>query len=793
MRFSRLMRNAYVERQRRRLPPFTSSRMSTAVRIAFIAGIASAGAHAAQPLPVGGAFVVGTGNIAQSGNVLTVTQSGYRGIIEWKGFSIAPGHTVSIANGSGATLNRVIGNDVSAIYGTLKATGSVWLINPHGVLIGPSGVVSTGGRFVASTLDVSNDDFDVSYQTLFKGTSNADVVNLGKISSSGGDVFLISAHKILNAGTIEAPAGTAEMAAGRTVSLVDSTYGPQIGVAVGSGATVTDSGPVRAALINLQAADGNIFALAGRSGALRATATATRGGQVWLVAETGTVDARGAAISAHDADGTGGAVNVRGRNVRIGGAQIDTSTIELTTADFAIDAPTAQTLGASLSGGASVTVNADGADGKFGANGEGNIDVGSSLRWTGAAPLQLLAAHSLSIAPGATIANEGSASLTLNADAHGFDKGGSVTNRGTIDWSRSTGIVSALYDINGSYTAGTVRTNAAWRPAPFSGLLTQYTAYKLVNSAADLSAIKNDLAGTYALGNSLYVPNAGDAANIGTAAAPFTGQFDGMGHVPTIANMSGGTTTGLFGVIGRGGIVRNFTLAEGSASSAGGAVGLIAGENDGRIVNVGATGDVTSTGSGGRAGGLVGINRGTIEQAWTGVTIDGAGTVGGLAGQNDGTVRQSFAQGRMTAGNQATLGGLVGQNNGHITQSYADATLSGGAVIGGLVGANRGGICQSYSESTFTPPAGTKAGGIAGGIAGTNSGRIAGNVFWNKDAFIAAAGVGSGNAVPASSGLTNEQIGQASSYGPTWNFSANGVWSLPSSYTGPYLRWFFGS
>ena len=765
-------------------------RMSSAILVALIPGLHVLNALAAPPLPNGGQFVVGTGTIAQNGANLNITQLGSRGIIEWTGFSIGVGRTVSINNGAGATLNRVTGNDVSAIYGTLNVTGSAWLINPHGVLIGPSGVVSTGGRFVASTLDVTNDAFDASYQTLFTGKSNADVVNLGRIGSSGGDVFLISANKVTNGGRIEAPNGSVELVSGRTVSLVDSTFGRQVGVAVGSGGTVTNSGTVQAALISLEAADGNIFALAGHSGALRATGTAKRGGQIWLVAESGTVDARDAQISARNADGTGGSVDVTARTVSIGGAHIDAKELDITAADFTADAATAGTLSASLSGGASVTVNADGADGKFGANGEGNIDVQSNVRWNGASTLQLKAAHSLTIEPQATIANTGTGSLKLYADAHGYDKGGSVINRGTIDWSRSTGIVTALYDMNGSYASGTVRTNPSWRAAPFTGLLTQYTAYKLVNSVADLRAVKNDLAGTYALGSSLYLANASDAAGIGTATTPFTGQFDGMGNVPGGLSMSGGTNTGLFGVIGRAGIVRNFVLAESTATSTGGAVGLLAGINEGYMVNVGVQGDVKSTGDASTAaGGMVGVNRGRIEQSWAGVKVEGAGKVGGLAGQNDGYIRQSFADGSATAGTRGTLGGLVGSNNGRITQSYADSSLTGGAVIGGLVGTNMGGICQSYAESTLKPASGSKAGGLAG----FNGGRIAPNVFWNSESSGAAAGVGSGTAMAKSSGLTGKQIGDTASYGPTWNFSATGAWSMPSSFTGPFLRWFYGS
>ncbi|MGF6507472.1 filamentous hemagglutinin family protein [Paraburkholderia sp. 32] len=782
-----------------------SQRRHASVRISFAIAISLTGlstthvACAAGTLPQGGHFVAGSGSITQNDAGMSITQAGSRGIIEWNSFSIGSSRTVSINNGTGATLNRVTGNDVSAIYGTLKGTGSIYLVNPHGVLIGPGGVVSTGGRFVASTLDVPNDVFlnpPVFGGSAYTGSSTADVVNLGKISSSGGDVFLISASKVTNAGTIDAPNGNAELVAGRQVRLFDGNF-QQVFVDVGSGGTVTNSGTVQAAIIDVQAADGNIFALAGHSGALRATGTATRDGHVWLVANTtvngvvvnsGNVDARGAQISARNADGSGGALDMSGKDVKVGGADVRAKAWNITTGDFTADVPTANTLGASLSNGASISVLANGADGKLGATGEGDIAIEASVRWHGASSLTLDAAHSLTIAPQATIANRGTGSLTLSADTYGFDNGGSLTNQGTIDWSRSMGIVSGLYDMNGSYTPGTVYSNVSWHPAPFTGLVTQFTAYQLVNSMTDLSAVNNNLSGNYALGSrGLEFAGAPEFGGIGTAANPFTGQFDGMGHLPADLRLSSATDTGLFGAIGKSGVVRNFTLADGTATSSGETVGLLAGISYGYMVNVGATGAIGAPGNTSTvAGGLVGENFGRIERSWAGVNIIGAGQIGGLVGLNDGGIDQSFAIGRATAGAQSTVGGLVGTNHGVIGRSYAYEFLNGGATVGGLVGSNTGFIRESYAASRLTAGANS----TEGGIAGTNSGRIAANVFWNSQSSGAAAGVGSGTAVASSSGLTDIQLLEPASFGPTWDFSANGTWV--AGYPGPQLRWLAG-
>jgi filamentous hemagglutinin family protein len=50
---------------------------------------------------------------------------------------LAPVTTVAFNNGAGAKLNRVVGSHPSVIIGHLSATGSVYLINPQGVIVGP--------------------------------------------------------------------------------------------------------------------------------------------------------------------------------------------------------------------------------------------------------------------------------------------------------------------------------------------------------------------------------------------------------------------------------------------------------------------------------------------------------------------------------------------------------------------------------------------------------------------------------------------------------------------------------
>ncbi|MCW1920274.1 YDG domain-containing protein [Rhodobacter sp. KR11] len=242
----------------------------------------------AQELPSGGQVVAGDVTMTQGSGRVDVTQTGAFGIVEWDSFGIGAGGVVAFDNGAGATLNRVTGPMPSRLDGTLTATGSVYLVNPQGLVIGPGGRVNTGGRFVGSSLDVADADFLDGGDLTFAGAGGV-VVNLGAVGSMGGDVALI-AGDVLNAGALAAPGGTVALAAGRQVLLRDQAVeGGLISVLVGGG-DVTDRGAITAAAAELRAKGGNVLALAGNTSAVtRATGVEKRAGRIFLTAEGGKV------------------------------------------------------------------------------------------------------------------------------------------------------------------------------------------------------------------------------------------------------------------------------------------------------------------------------------------------------------------------------------------------------------------------------------------------------------------------------------------------------------------------
>lgn len=773
-----------MNRTTKKTRSFCSMPVRQSIVVIALASAAASNAWAAGPLPNGGKFVAGAGQIASNGAQMTITQTTSRGVVDWCSFSIDTRHSVNVQNGTGATLSRVTGTEQSLIQGSLSASGSFYLINPQGVVIGANGVVTTGGRFVASTLDVSNDAFMAGGALTFAGSGAGMVVNLGKISSTSGDVLLIARQLVENDGTVSAPAGSAELAAGDQVLVRDSTGMPQTFVQTsGSRGDVVDKGTIAAAQIALQAADGNVYALAAHTDALRATGTATRDGHVWLVANNGTAHVHGR-IDAKNVDGSGGIVDTTGATLHLDDADIHARDWNLNAPLFNVGPKTTAALLAQLNRGTSLTLDAS----------QGDIVMEQPLRWSGNASLTLNAAHSVTVGAIATLANAGAGNLTLRADAAGANNGGSIVNLGMIDWSKSLGLVSSYRDRNGQFVSGQTLSNPAWGAPQYSGIRAQITNYVLINSLGDLAGISQDLNGSYALGRDIDASATnGTFQSIGSGSANgFTGQLDGLGH--TIENLSialqdvnGEQPTGLFATIGDSGVVRNMKLANVNMSVYYSPNAPLAQRSSGLVSYVHADGIVQTQGSTSLPfGGLIAINSGVVYRSDSAASVGASALVGGLVGSNSGTILQSFATGSVGGGSRSAGGGLVGDNSGTIRQSYSTASVRAGSSNGGLVSSNTGSIEESFASGpvdTFILPM------YRGGVVADNAGTVASNVFWDRQSTGQTAGYGSGNPISAANGLTTGQMSTPSSFGPTWDFGAGGTWVMLHNATHPILRW----
>ena len=112
--------------------------------------------------PTGMNVVTGTvtPNPAPIVDNMVLNIAGKGAIINWQQFSIGGGQSVyfQMDSSAAAVLNRVVGNDLSTIAGTLGSNGKVFLVNPHGIAFA-NGATINAPLFVVSTLDVDNDRF----------------------------------------------------------------------------------------------------------------------------------------------------------------------------------------------------------------------------------------------------------------------------------------------------------------------------------------------------------------------------------------------------------------------------------------------------------------------------------------------------------------------------------------------------------------------------------------------------------------------------------------------------------
>jgi len=715
----------------------------------------------AGSLPTNGKYVSGSGAIQSGANGMTIDQSSARGVIDWQSFSIAKGKTVQFDNGKGATLNEVTGQNLSQIAGSLKATGSVYLVNPSGVLVTSTGKVTALGSFGA--------------------TSSGNVVNDGSISAGG------------------------------QVSLISDGHG-----------NVINGGNIAAAQVRLNAAGGNVYALAGNNGGvIRATGTANIAGHVWLTA-SGTTTISGS-VSAKNANGSGGMIIATGKTVSVGSTadlnasgtkggtiliggdihggaigkdnlvaeQVATANATNVARGARIDANGTQAKGGSVvvwsndhtnfAGSISARGNTAGGFTEVSSHGvlgfNGQVDLTSAFGKTGTL---LLDPENVTISTGTTT-NENctggvctptgdnsilnvttledllaTANLDVTTGGTGSlgSQAGNITVAAPVTWSSAntltldayhsitidktiavtgTGGLDLITDDGGSGGTLSFGSNGNVTFADLASALTiDGAAYTLVGNIATLASdIAANPSGDYALANNY------NAAADGTyARAPiqtnFAGTFDGLGN--TIKNLTIDDTTsadsvGLFAELVTGGEIANVVLTNANIQAGEDPyAGTLLGLNFGGLVfgdSAGGTLTQTSGALSGLFGGLVGYNvQGTISNssASTAVSCADFCYVGGLLGSNveDGIIGSSYATGAVLGGVDSAVGGLVGKVGGggaSFSDSYATGTVTGGtgADVGGLAGwTESGSIKNSYATGVVSGGAGSVDGGLLG-------------------------------------------------------------------------------
>lgn len=301
---------------------------------------------------------------------------------------------------------------------------------------------------------------------------------------------------------------------------------------------------------------------------------------------------------------------------------------------------------------------------------------------------------------------------------------------------------------------------------------------------------------------------------------PFTGVFDGAGHV--ISNFSiddngvGNDYLGLFGLISSTnaeiknlGLENVNVIGSDNSENLGGlcghneygsishcySAGKVVGGDDseilgglcglcyfGSIINCYSTGTVTGGDSSAMLGGLCGEHEhGIIDKCYSTCKVTGptgrndSNYLGGLCGRSVyGSVSSCYSTGTITGGD--ILGGLCGYNSyNSIRNCYSTGIVIGAensVQVGGLCGYNIGIISNCYSTGKIT------GGNYLGGLCGLSDseGSIS-NCY-----YLITAGPDNEQGTP----LTHNQMTQQTNF-TDWDF--NNIWVIWDGYDYPHFQW----
>lgn len=283
-----------------------------------------------------------------------------------------------------------------------------------------------------------------------------------------------------------------------------------------------------------------------------------------------------------------------------------------------------------------------------------------------------------------------------------------------------------------------------------------------ITTAKQLNFVKEEPTASYVLVNDIDLEDSEwEPIGINTN-APFTGTFDGNGHVISNFTVSQSTASsiGFFGVINNGTVKglnldnarvtgKNYVGAlvgyvmgttwviddchitntrTAGVGCIGGLVGNVAGAGRDGITNSSAKVEVVATGD--RVGGLVGNLVGNVTKCYVTGNIQGANMVGGIAGcSGSGVIEQCYATGDITGATKTA--GLVGYKTaGKIENCYNLGTVTGTNYVSGILGAaasTKVSITNCYTAAVIT---GT--GTYVGGIYGTKGAVAAVNSYYNR-------------------------------------------------------------
>jgi len=747
---------------------------------ALLLGALLAPAAGAQALPTGDQVLAGQAHVSRDGSQMTIRQDTPKAILHWQGFDIGKHSKVEFKQPDthAIALNRVVSGNASRIDGQLSANGQVWLVNPNGVVFGKDSSVNVGG-LVASTLDITNEDFEAHRQVFTRGAAQGGIVHQGKILAGDEGLVALLAPTVHNEGIISARLGNVVLAGGERITLQAGADG-RLQVALDQAEVktlvenrhliVADGGQV---IMTASTADALAGSVVANTGTVQARTLSDKGGRILLLGDMrhGEVMHRGQLDASAPEGGNGGFVETSAAKLYfLAGATTaaprgQSGNWLIHRKDMVMDA----SMG-SLGTGADilmpslenthVTLKATPTGGMG-----GSIHINAPVRWS-RNTLTLEAPGSIHI--DAAMTASGTAGLEMNFGGYSASRPVAAVDTGIVV-KRHGNAFAGQVNFIGKDGAGASTNHLKINGDEYT-ILTQL-GREASTTGRDLQGMQGNLAGKYALGGDIHAksskPFEGGLgfAPIGRDGAPFAGTLEGLGHsIHGLAmHRPDQGDVGLFGAAVNA-TLRNVALAGGSIegrSRVGALVGNF-GANAGRsqICNVCTTAKVIGTGA--STGALVGMAKAeaggamAIAMVHNQGVVQGHNMVGGISGSISALGDESVAVITMAdvqalvTGN-SLVGGVVGLSlageggESIVSNTHAEGTVTGRMHVGGVIGGSR-----AWGEKSMTSVLGfsggaavhgdSRVGGIIGSHHAARHGRaaihgvnVAGKVRGQKD------------------------------------------------------------
>lgn len=244
-------------------------------------------------LPSGGNVVGGSASFDyNTPNHLDVYQGTDRAVIEWNSFNIGANASTQFhqPNSSSVVVNRIIGGgDPTQILGTLRANGTVFVLDTNGVIFGNNSVVDVGSVVIGTgTIDDGSFMSGSGTIDIINGNPDAEIINNGSITVAEAGLAAFVSPNITNNGIIQAKLGRVALAAGEKVTV--DLYGDDL-VEVATDmpldhASIKNTGTISAeggvVLMTANAAKNIVDAVINTSGIVDVSSAVEKGGKIIL-------------------------------------------------------------------------------------------------------------------------------------------------------------------------------------------------------------------------------------------------------------------------------------------------------------------------------------------------------------------------------------------------------------------------------------------------------------------------------------------------------------------------------